>query len=131
MYVQYSLGNTYIQIWLIFEISPTYIHTYEEDSIEGYCLHCRMLEWCPKGTIYLVMCIVVRSVEALGNSAAGTASLAIASYTFPDRVSTVLVISRKHFLSACALNLEKCFEKNDKLFFCTFRGSSKLSPVLV
>ena len=50
-----------------------------------------MLEWCPPGTIYLVMCVVVRSVEALGGSASGTASLAMASHTFPDRVSMVMV----------------------------------------
>ncbi len=51
------------------------------------------LEWCPPGRVYLVMCVVVRAVEALGNAAAATASLTIVAHTFPDRVSMVMVSS--------------------------------------
>ena len=68
------------------------------------------------------MRIVVRSVEALGSSASGTASLAIASYTFPDRVSTVLVISRKHFLTACVIKSWEILGKDWQIILLYMQG---------
>lgn len=45
----------------------------------------------PDGTIFIVMCFVVRSVEALGTSAFVTALFAILAHEFPEHVITVMV----------------------------------------
>jgi MFS family permease len=47
------------------------------------------LDGCPDGTIYIVMCFLVRSVEAIGAAALATASFAIMANTFPDHVATM------------------------------------------
>lgn len=46
---------------------------------------------CPSGTIYIVMCFLTRTVEALGSSAVLVASFAIVAHEFPDNVATVFV----------------------------------------
>ncbi|XP_046578554.1 MFS-type transporter SLC18B1-like [Haliotis rubra] len=48
-----------------------------------------LLDRSPSGTIFIVMCFLCRSVEALGCSAFITASFAIVAYSFPDHVTTV------------------------------------------
>ena len=50
-----------------------------------------MLEYCPPGTVFTVMCIIVRTVEALGTAGYVTASFAILANTFPDKVATMMV----------------------------------------
>ncbi|CAH1774758.1 unnamed protein product [Owenia fusiformis] len=50
------------------------------------------LDESPNGWIYVVLCLTVRTLEALGTSAYATASFAIMAYTFPDRVSTMFGI---------------------------------------
>ena len=49
-----------------------------------------MLEWCPHGVVYIVMCFVVRSIEALGSAASMTATSTIGAVTFPQHISTVM-----------------------------------------
>ncbi len=51
----------------------------------------RALEWCPDGRVYVAMCFIVRSHEALACAAMMTANLAIAAHTFGDRLSTIIV----------------------------------------
>ncbi|KAK7502865.1 hypothetical protein BaRGS_00005814, partial [Batillaria attramentaria] len=48
-----------------------------------------VLDRCPPDTIFIVMCFLVRTVEALGASAFITASFAIIANEFPDHVATV------------------------------------------
>ncbi|XP_071114196.1 MFS-type transporter SLC18B1-like [Haliotis cracherodii] len=48
-----------------------------------------LLDRSPSGTIFIVMCFLCRSVEALGCSAFITASFAIVANSFPDHVTTV------------------------------------------
>ncbi|XP_052252223.1 MFS-type transporter SLC18B1-like [Dreissena polymorpha] len=48
------------------------------------------LDMSPDGTIFIVMCFLCRSVEALGCSAFVTALWAILAYEFPDNVTTVM-----------------------------------------
>ena len=58
-----------------------------------YCdfFNYRVLIWCPNGVVFVVMCFLVRSLEAIAAAAQGTANLAIAAHTFPRMVSTVMV----------------------------------------
>lgn len=51
----------------------------------------RVLDRCPDGIVYIVMCFCCRIVEALGCSAYVTALFAITASVFPDNVSTVFV----------------------------------------
>ncbi|KAK7091110.1 MFS-type transporter SLC18B1-like [Littorina saxatilis] len=48
-----------------------------------------VLDKCPSGVTFMVMCFLVRTVEALGASAFITASFAIIANEFPAQVSTV------------------------------------------
>ncbi|XP_041361318.1 MFS-type transporter SLC18B1-like [Gigantopelta aegis] len=48
-----------------------------------------LLDQCPPGNIFIVMCFLCRSVEALGCSAFITSSFALIANSFPDHVSTV------------------------------------------
>ncbi|GFR65866.1 MFS-type transporter-like protein [Elysia marginata] len=48
-----------------------------------------LLNKCPSGEIFVVMCFAVRSVEALGLTGLLTASFAIISNEFPNHVATV------------------------------------------
>lgn len=48
-----------------------------------------VLDRCPPDTIFIVMCFLVRTVEALGASAFITASFAIIANEFPEHVATV------------------------------------------
>lgn len=52
---------------------------------------CSILHLCPSGTIFIVMCFVVRTVEALAASAFVTSSFAIIANEFSGQVSTVFV----------------------------------------
>ncbi|XP_060072215.1 MFS-type transporter SLC18B1-like [Ylistrum balloti] len=49
-----------------------------------------LLDKCPDGNIFIVMCFLSRTVEALGASAYITASFAILSNEFPNHVATVI-----------------------------------------
>ncbi len=44
----------------------------------------------------MVMCLAVRSVEALSTSALITAALAFAAHAFPDKISMVMVSTHRH-----------------------------------
>ncbi|ESO83182.1 hypothetical protein LOTGIDRAFT_236779 [Lottia gigantea] len=48
-----------------------------------------VLDKCPPGNIFIVMCFLCRTVEALGCSMFVTASFAIIAYEFPNSVATV------------------------------------------
>ena len=50
-----------------------------------------LLDKSPDGTIFIVMCFLCRSIEALGASAFVTALFAILAHEFPDNVITVMV----------------------------------------
>jgi hypothetical protein len=54
-------------------------------------LNFRVLDKCPDGTIYIVMCFCCRTIEALGCAAYVTALFAITASVFPNSVSTVVV----------------------------------------
>lgn len=49
-----------------------------------------LLDRSPNGTIFIVMCFLCRSIEALGTSAFITALFAILAHEFPDNVITVM-----------------------------------------
>lgn len=49
-----------------------------------------LLDRSPNGTIFIVMCFLCRSIEALGTSAFVTALFAILAHEFPDNVITVM-----------------------------------------
>jgi len=51
----------------------------------------RFLDGSPDGTIYAVMCFLVRFAEAVGAAALLTSSFAIIANTFPDNVATMFV----------------------------------------
>lgn len=51
-----------------------------------------VLDHSPAGTSFIVLCFLVRSVEALGAAAFTTASFAIIANDFPDHVSTIFGI---------------------------------------
>ena len=55
------------------------------------CFLSSFLDGCPDGAVYIVMCFLVRTVEAVGAAALSTASFAILANTFPDNVATVFV----------------------------------------
>ena len=59
--------------------------------VQKPCCISRSLEWCPSGNVYVIMCFVVRGVEAVAAAATSTASLAIAAHTFPESLSKVMV----------------------------------------
>ena len=50
-----------------------------------------MLQWCPPGYVYILMCFLTRTLEATASAASSVANTAIATYTFPFHISTVLV----------------------------------------
>ncbi|KAL4232944.1 hypothetical protein ACF0H5_007632 [Mactra antiquata] len=49
-----------------------------------------LLDKCPDGSLFITMCFLCRSVEALGCAAFVTALFAIIAHEFPDNVITVL-----------------------------------------
>ncbi|XP_069110258.1 MFS-type transporter SLC18B1-like, partial [Argopecten irradians] len=49
-----------------------------------------LLDKCPDGNIFIIMCFLSRTIEALGASAYITASFAILSNEFPNHVATVI-----------------------------------------
>ena len=51
----------------------------------------RLLDKCPDGMIFIVMCFACRTIEALGASAYVTSLFAILAHEFPDNVITVMV----------------------------------------
>jgi len=51
----------------------------------------RTLDKSPDGDIYILMCFLCRSVEAMGAAAFVTASFAIITHEFPKNVATVIV----------------------------------------
>lgn len=51
----------------------------------------RLLDRVPSGTAFIVLCFVVRSVDAVGFAAAMTSSFAMTAKIFPNNVATVLV----------------------------------------
>ncbi|KAJ3612918.1 hypothetical protein NHX12_019175 [Muraenolepis orangiensis] len=48
------------------------------------------LDRAPSGTIFITLCFIVRSVDAMGFAAAMTSSLALASKIFPNNIATIL-----------------------------------------
>ena len=65
---------------------------------------CSVLDRCPDGTVYIVMCFCCRVVEALGCSAFVTALFAITASVFPNSVSTV-VVSIESIHQSVSLNI--------------------------
>ncbi|KAI0208721.1 MFS-type transporter SLC18B1 [Lamellibrachia satsuma] len=47
------------------------------------------LDGCPPGATYIVMCVLVRSIEASGSAAFMTSSFAILANEFPDNVASI------------------------------------------
>lgn len=53
-----------------------------------------LLDKVPSGTIFIVLCFVLRILIALGAAAMDTASLTILAFLFPNHISTVFVSYR-------------------------------------
>lgn len=51
----------------------------------------RLLDKAPDGTIFIVMCFLVRSVDAVGFAASITASFSVLAKAFPDNIATAMV----------------------------------------
>ena len=51
----------------------------------------RFLDRAPSGSVFISLCFIVRSVDAMGFAAAFTSSTALASKVFPHNVATILV----------------------------------------
>ncbi|XP_019746099.1 MFS-type transporter SLC18B1 [Hippocampus comes] len=49
-----------------------------------------LLDRVPAGTVFIALCIIVRSVDAVGFAAAMTSSFALSAKVFPNNVATVL-----------------------------------------
>lgn len=58
-----------------------------------------VLDQLPEGPIFIVMCFLVRIVDAIGFGAAITASSSILAKAFPNNVATVLVCNLIFFLT--------------------------------
>ncbi|XP_059907225.1 MFS-type transporter SLC18B1-like [Gadus macrocephalus] len=48
------------------------------------------LDRAPSGSVFIALCFIVRSIDAIGFAAAATSSIALASKVFPNNVATVL-----------------------------------------
>lgn len=56
----------------------------------------RFLDRAPDGTIFIVLCFVIRSVNALGFAGAVTSSFAVSAKVFPESIATILVSFSQH-----------------------------------
>lgn len=67
----------------------------------SHCLNvlCRFLDRVSDGTVFIVLCFVTRCVNAVGFSAAVTASFAVSAKVFPDNIATVLVSCARSLFS--------------------------------
>lgn len=62
---------------------------------------CRLLDRVPSGTPFIILCFLVRSIDAVGFAAAMTSSFAMTAKIFPNNVATVLVSADK----PCAISM--------------------------
>ena len=60
-------------------------------TLDTLPLCCSLLDRAAAGTQFIVLCFVIRSVNAVGFAAAMTASFAILAKVFPNNIATVLV----------------------------------------
>uniref|UniRef100_A0A3Q4GUI9 Solute carrier family 18 member B1 n=1 Tax=Neolamprologus brichardi TaxID=32507 RepID=A0A3Q4GUI9_NEOBR len=60
--------------------------------LAGSCLLCRFLDRAPAGPIFISLCFIVRSLDAVGFGAATMSAFAITAQIFPNNVATVLGI---------------------------------------
>lgn len=51
----------------------------------------RFLDRAPDGTVFIVLCFVIRSINAVGFAGAVTSSFAVSAKVFPDNIATILV----------------------------------------
>lgn len=56
----------------------------------------RFLDRAPDGTVFIVLCFVLRSVNAVGFAGAVTSSFAVSAKVFPDSIATILVSFSQH-----------------------------------
>lgn len=68
---------------------------------------CRLLDRAPEGPVFITLCFIVRSVDAVGFAGAMTSSFALTAKIFPDNVATVLVRVDNPCLSGIRQNHEK------------------------
>ena len=81
------------------------------------------LDGCPDGTVYIVMCFIVRFVEALGASAFSTASFAIMANTFPNNVAAMFVGIERHrsvFVSLSKMEILQLMELRHQFLIIVF-----------
>lgn len=50
-----------------------------------------LLDKVPDGATFIILCFIIRSVDAVGFSAAMTSSFAVSAKVFPNNIATVLV----------------------------------------
>ncbi|ELU08336.1 hypothetical protein CAPTEDRAFT_213236 [Capitella teleta] len=72
------------------KIGPKFLFIAGNFVCSGCAILFGLLQWCPPGSIFIGMCFILRLTEALAAAAKATAAIAIATYTFPDHISTVM-----------------------------------------
>lgn len=85
--------------------------------LAGSCLLCRFLDRAPAGPIFISLCFVVRSLDAVGFGAATMSAFAITAQIFPNNVATVLVRVDKLVRLACCLDIRITRKQNDRYRF--------------
>lgn len=69
------------------------------------------------GTVFIVLCFVTRCINAVGFSAAVTASFAVSAKVFPDNIATVLVSCARSLFSVQFIMSEKKNQAMEVLLF--------------
>lgn len=85
--------------------------------LAGSCLLCRFLDRAPAGPIFISLCFIVRSLDAVGFGAAMTSAFAMTAKIFPNNVATVLVRVDKLVRLACCLDIRITRKQNDRYRF--------------
>lgn len=61
------------------------------DLFQSFCFSCRLLDRVPDGPVFIALCFIVRSIDAVGFAGAMTSTVAMMGKIFPNNVATVLV----------------------------------------
>ncbi|KAK2166303.1 hypothetical protein LSH36_40g15050, partial [Paralvinella palmiformis] len=72
------------------KLGPKYLFVAGNFLVSTCAILFGLLEWSPNGIEYVIMCFLVRSVEALGSAASVTATYTLGAITFPQHISTVM-----------------------------------------
>lgn len=67
----------------------------------------RFLDRAPDGSVFISLCFVLRSVNAIGFAGAVTSSFAVSAKVFPDNIATILVSFSQHVFVKNSHGIEK------------------------